>query len=71
MEIGARHWLIFLAVSRKFGKNVIFCQGMVENNDFVLFILQVCAHVVTGMGEDFTEGGVLSQRVAIRILFLK
>ena len=30
---------------------------MVENNDLVLFILQVCAHVVTEMGKDFTGWG--------------
>ena len=32
-----------------------------ENNDFVLFILQVCAHVVTGMGKDFTGWGPFSR----------
>ena len=62
MEIGARHWLIILAASRKFGKNVIFARGW-ENNNFVLFFLQVClcSRCHRGGGKDFTGWGPSSR----------
>ena len=50
-------------VDWKFGKKQSFLPG-VEDNDFVLFILQVCAHVVKERGEGFTAVGLLSSGVA-------
>ena len=36
----------------------------VEDNDFVSFIFQICAHVVKERGEGFTAVGLLSSGVA-------